>query len=219
MGSRISIVKASKLGRRWDPSFHTLDKAILPRKAKNLGRLAEILRGISVPSREYLDDSVDGGLLYIRISDIDNGEIKGYTAKRVPKKYAKIRLKGGDILLSVRGSIGKAALVSKSFEGAIPSSQLVILRAFKDIVNREYLFKALSSEVVQTQLDHMKTGAIISYVSITELRKLVVPLPNLRDQLRIVRKIKELERSRAKKTIEREKIERQISQIFKGVIN
>jgi len=214
MGSKIFAMKASKLGRRWDPSFHMPIDVTLPRKSKSLGQLAEILRGISVPSREYLDESVEGGLLYIRISDIGRDGILGYAAKRVPKKYGRIQLKDGDILLSVRGSIGKAAFVSKHFEGAVPSSQVVVLRPHEHMVNRIYLLRALSSKVVQRQLDRMKTGAMISYVSIAELKKLLIPLPELKNQLKIIRKIDELEKRFKTTTNMRERLRQEMDKIF-----
>jgi hypothetical protein len=186
----------------------------MPGKNKNLGQLAEVLRGISVPSREYLDESAKKGLVYVRISDIENGVIVGYAARRVPRKYARIQLKEGDILLSVRGSIGKTALVSKQFEGAVPSSQLVVLRPSEYIVNRIYLLRALSSEVVQRQLDRIKTGAIISYVSIVDLKRVVIPLPELDDQLRIVRKFEELERQYEMTTEGWRRLRQEMDKIF-----
>lgn len=219
MGAKAFTIKASKLGRRWDVSFHKLTELSLPPKARYLGRLVQIVRGISVPSGKYLDYPTEEGLLYVRISDIINGQITDEAAKRIPAIFGKVQLKAGDILLSVRGSIGKVALVTRSFEGAVPSSQLVVLRPYEHLVDRNYLFRVLSSEIVQKQLDHLKVGQFISHVSIAELRHLIIPLPSLQDQLRIVSRIERLERRYVKTRGEREKIQQEINRIFEGEVS
>jgi type I restriction enzyme M protein len=185
-------------------------------RTRCLEELAEILRGISVPSKEYLEHPGEKGALYIRISDISNGRIVEETAKRVPDIFDRVRVEAGDILLSVRGSIGKVALVSKSIEGAVPSSQLVVLRPYKNLVKGNYLLRALSSRIVQEQLDHLKVGQFISYVPVGELRRLLIPFESLQGQLRIVNRIEELERRYTKAIEEREKIRREIDQVFEG---
>lgn len=216
LGAKIFTVKASKLGRRWNTSFHKPAEFSLPCKAKPLGQLAQILRGISVPSRKYLDRSVKEGLLYIRISDIFDGQLTDKAAKYIPMKLWKLRLKAGDILLSVRGSIGKTALVPKTFEGAVPSSQLIVLRPYEHLIDRNYFFRILSSEVVQKQLERIKVGQFISHVSMAELRRLLIPLPPMQEQLRIVAKIEELDKRYRKTSREREKIKQEINRILKG---
>ena len=214
MGAKIFSVKASELGTRWDVSFHALSDFSLPRKAKRLEQIAHLKRGISVPSREYLDYSVKEGLPYIRISDISNGQIFGETAKRIPPKIGKVRLKTGDILLSIRGSIGKTALVTKRFEGTVPSSQLVVIQPLEHVVDRKYLFRVLSSKIVKKQLDLLKIGQVISYVTMIGLRRLLIPFPSLPEQVRIAGKIEELEKHRAKTSEEKERIKQEINQIF-----
>lgn len=214
MGAKIFSVKASELGERWDVSFHVLSELSLPRKAKRLGQLAQLKRGISVPSSRYLDYSVKEGLLYIRISDISNGQIFGETAKRIPPKFGKVRLRTGDILLSIRGSIGKNALVTKRFEGTVPSSQLVVIRPLKHVVDRKYLFRVLSSKIVQNQLDYLKMGQVMSYVTMVGLRRLLIPFPSLREQVRIAGRIEELEKRYVKTSEEKEKIKQEINHIF-----
>lgn len=215
MGAKIFFVKASKLGRRWDVSYHSLSKLSLPGKAKRLELLANLVRGISIPARKYLDDSKKG-LLYIRISDISNGQIIGHAAKRIPPTFDRVQLKSGDILLSIRGSIGKTATVSKEFEGAVPSSQLVVIRPLTDLVDRRYLFSVLSSKIVQKQLDRLKMGQVISYVTMLGLRSLLIPFPSLQDQIRIANRIEHLCELRkiAKTSDERERINHEIDQLF-----
>lgn len=214
MGAKIFSVKASELGKRWDVSFHVLSELPLPREAKRLEQLAQLKQGTSVPSSKYLDYSAKDGLLYIRISDISNGQIFGEAAKRIPLIFGKVRLKTGDILLSIRGSIGKTALVTEKFEGTVPSSQLVVVRSRKHVVNRKYLFRALSSKIVQKQLDYLKVGQVISYVTMLQLRRLLIPFPSLQEQVRIADKIEELEKGYAKTSEERERIKQEIDRIF-----
>lgn len=214
MGAKIFNIKASKLGKRWDVSFHVLSELALPRKAKRLEQLAQLKRGISVPSSKYLDYSAKDGLLYIRISDISDGQIFSEAAKRVPPIFGKVRLRTGDILLSIRGSIGKTALVSEEFEGTVPSSQLVVVRPRKHVVNYKYLFRVLSSKIVQKQLDYLKVGQVISYVTMLGLRHLLIPFPSLQEQVRIADRVEELEKRHTKASEAREKIKQEIDRIL-----
>lgn len=214
MEARFFNVKASKLGNRWDVSFHTPYELSLPRTVKRLEQMAQLVRGVSIPSRKYLEYSTKEGCLYIRISDIINGQIVGKAAKRILPTLSKVWLIPGDILLSIRGSIGKTALVTEEFDGDVPSSQLVVVRPFKSLVDHRYLFRILSSKIVQKQLDHIKVRQAISYVTIHGLRQLLIPLPPLQKQKEIVDRIEELEKHQTKAFEERTRIKKEIDHIL-----
>jgi restriction endonuclease S subunit len=209
-------IRASELGNRWDPSFHMLDKLSLPQGSRNLGQLANILRGTLIKSKHYVESKSKKDSPYIRISDMANGRLVDYGMKRVPRKLAKQQVETGDILLSVRGSIGKTALVTNAFEGAVPSSQVVIIRPCDPSVDREYLFRVLSSRTVQRQLDRFKTGTIISYVSLTDVKRIGIRVPSLEEQKRVVQKIEELERKHKGVFQELEEIQQRIDEVLDG---
>ena len=62
----------------------------------------------------------------------------------------------------------------------------------KLLTNREYLFYALMSPVVQKQCDNAATGTAQKTVGLNALRNLLIPLPPLAEQKRIVAKLEEL---------------------------
>lgn len=114
----------------------------------------------------------------------------------------KVRLKSGgnsrptlqpnDVILSVKGTIGKAGLIGDLVEGtAVVSQSCVVLRMRrgKDQVQvmPEYLLMYLRSEAGRFQLEGLQVGATMQHVSpATLLGSFRVPLPQMEEQRLVV---------------------------------
>lgn len=65
---------------------------------------------------------VENGVPVIKVKDIVNGAIDQsdllYTSKEIDLAYARSRLYSGDLLLSIRGEVGRTAIVPDSLHGA-----------------------------------------------------------------------------------------------------
>src|SRR5690606_494647 len=102
--------------------------------AFEIARLGDVVtfvngdRGSNYPKGS---DYRDEGIPFISAVDIANGSLDLRGAKKIaPEAYAKLRngkIKRGDLLFCLRGSIGKSAMVRGDHLGAIASS-LVIIR-------------------------------------------------------------------------------------------
>lgn len=215
-GAKIFRLEHSKLGMRWDIAFHRSSELALPKESRRLEQIARFEKGISVPSREHLVRLAEKAVPYIRISDISEGQIRIETTKRVHSRYGKIRVRTGDILFSIRGSIGKTAIVTQPSEGAIPSSQLIVIHPDENLVCRKYLYYILSSHIVQRQLDLLKVGTLISSIPFPEVRGLLIPVPSLKDQEILVCRIDEIERKYAKTSEKQEKVRQELERFFEG---
>jgi type I restriction enzyme S subunit len=62
----------------------------------------------------------------------------------------------------------------------------------KLLIDWDYLFYALESPIVQSQCDAVATGTAQKTVGLKSLRTMVIPLPPLAEQKRIVAKLEEL---------------------------
>lgn len=93
------------------------------------------------------------------------------------------KIRGGDILFCLRGSLGKSAYVDNLSEGAIASS-LVIVRPSSSIMNK-YLIAYFKSPLCTEMIYLFRSGAAQPNLSVGSLSKFIIPLPPLPEQKRI----------------------------------
>lgn len=97
----------------------------------------------------------------------------------------------GDILLTKDGSIGRAAIVITNTPFCISQSVAVIW--LKSItINRKYLLYVINSKLTQNYIREKSAGVAVPHISITYFKKLLLPLPPLNEQKRIVAKVQTL---------------------------
>lgn len=213
---RIFAIKASALGRRWDVSSHKPLELDLS-GAEPLGKLCQILSGSKVSSRKYFEGPREDLTPYIRISNIVDGGLAEEGLKFVTKEILGPRVQVGDVLFSVRGTIGKTAIITEAFEGSVASSQLTILRPRRDLIDPNYLSRVLLSETVSKQIDRAKIGQFIPYISLGDLRRIFIPYCSLKEQLEIIKSINRLEKEAKKIGLMKKKLERRIKRILSEV--
>lgn len=84
----------------------------------------------------------------------------------------------GDIILTLKGSQnGAVCLVPSPVNFAI-AQDMVALRADESVINSLYLFAALRSEEIQTQIKNLDVSGIIPHFKKTDFDKLMIPLPS-----------------------------------------
>ena len=139
-------------------------------------------------SSKYPKDSdmVSEGIPFINAGDLENGTVNLRSAKHISKeKYNQLggaKLREGDIVYCLRGTIGKNAIISNFDEGTVASS-LVAIRP-KNIDGR-YLFYILNSDIEYRQRIVRNEGAAQPNLSAKSVSDFVIPLPNLKEQCKI----------------------------------
>lgn len=179
--------------------------------AATSGRLTEDWRGkvelsnwAKVSVKEICHSVSDGdhqappqatsGIPFITISAFNSGRLELHKASRfVPKEYfdslSSIRRPArGDILYSVTGSIGIAALVNVDTEFTF-QRHVAILKPDRSRVSSAYLLHLLSSEMVKEQAQLIATGTAQLTIPLNGLRAFVINLPPTNEQTEIVRRV------------------------------
>ena len=93
-----------------------------------------------------------------------------------------------DILFSVTGSYGIPVIVDCMQKFCFQRHIALI----KGMININYLYFLLKSPVVKVQCDKVATGTAQKTVGLKSLKNIVIPLPPLAEQKRIVEKLEQL---------------------------
>jgi len=140
------------------------------------------------------------GVPVLRIPNIQNGRIDPTDLKftdMAASEYEELRLREGDLLL-VRSNgseslVGRSAVASADDERFAYAGYLVRARIPREIVFSPYLHVTLSTPSVRSQIeDPIRTTSGVKNINTTELSNLVLSLPPLAEQHRIVAKVDEL---------------------------
>ncbi|UCD58085.1 MAG: restriction endonuclease subunit S [Candidatus Hydrogenedentota bacterium] len=98
--------------------------------------------------------------------------------------YKRSKLLCGDLLLSIRGSVGDVTKIPPNLDGANITQDTARLR-IKDTYTSNFLIHALKGSSVNRQIKLNTIGQAVKGVNIAEVRRLIVPLPPLPEQKKI----------------------------------
>ena len=90
----------------------------------------------------------------------------------------------GDILYAMIGTIGNPVIVEKEFKFSIKNVALLKFR--EDGVFNKYIYYFLESDLTKRQFESRSRGGTQKFVSLKNIRELMIPLPPLVEQQKIV---------------------------------
>ncbi|PRO70516.1 hypothetical protein C6Y39_02635 [Alteromonas gracilis] len=143
-------------------------------------------------------DLVGKGVPFFGAPDIEDGFLAfGSDLRFITKeKFESLnsgKLRHEDIVVLLRGSVGKTAMFLKSDEyntGFINAQMLIIRAINSNIVSFKKVF--FDSAAYWKQVADEKSGAVIQQMPASAIAKMLFPLPPLPEQERIVTKVEEL---------------------------
>jgi type I restriction enzyme S subunit len=148
-------------------------------------------RGKNYPSR---DQFVPEGIPFVNAGHLVGGKVvmddMNFITPTTFQKLGGGKLKNGDQIYCLRGSLGKHAIYNYDFNAAIASS-LVILRPVEP-QTVPFLTLYFDSTAAMETLRRFDNGTAQPNLSSENLRKFKIPLPPLAEQHRIVAKVDEL---------------------------
>ena len=136
------------------------------------------------------------GIPLIRIAGMQSDKVcligcNYLDAEMVEKKWKHFRLDKGDVVISTSASMDKIAEVFDDTVGAIPYTGLIRFKMSGALLKCyfKYFFR---SDCYIKQIDAQKSGTTIQHYGPSHLQRMLIPLPPLAEQQRIVDKINEI---------------------------
>ena len=147
--------------------------------------------GIVQPGDDVLD-----GIPVVRPVDLVTIVVEREGLKRVAKdisdSYKRTILKGGEILLCVRGTTGIMSFASSNLAGCNVTRGITPL-AFGDKLNKYYAFCYLKSKHIQDIIADNTRGATLKQINMKDVRQLPMLIPPIDLQNQFASKIEAIE--------------------------
>ena len=157
-------------------------------KQVQLSEIAELItKGTTPTTLGY--EFVSNGVNFLKIECFDeNGAFLedkvAHISEECHEKLKRSQLKAGDILFSIAGAIGRVAVVTDEMIPANTNQALAIIRISNDKIYLPYVKLILTSPIVWRQFENKKQGVAQLNLSLKDINELVIPLPDLSEQIK-----------------------------------
>ena len=133
-------------------------------------------------------DHCPGGVPVVKVENITNGEVQTdgllHTDPEIHQKYDRAELKQGDLLFTIRGTVGRMAFVPASLEGGNLTQDTARLRV--ENANPEFVRYYLETATPHNYLERHTKGQAVQGINLEDLRQVPVHFPPREEQKRIV---------------------------------
>lgn len=157
-----------------------------------------IAYGVLKPGPQVTD-----GIPMLRVSDIRNGRVDRSALYKISaaldREFHRTKLKGGEVVLSIQGSVGRAAIVPLDLAGSNLSRTLAMIR-LSDPALAPWVQRALESPHIQRAMRQVVGGTTRDSLNLRDLRRVeiaVAPEPQRRTILRLIDETDSLQRTSA----------------------
>lgn len=186
-----------------DDQTRATEQIIHKLKLTKHGQLNDFFLGLAPSDQQPLGDLVvadicygivqagpytPGGVSVLTIRDLHGDfdeSVIHRTSNSIERQYIRSRTLPGDLLISIKGTIGRVAVVPAHYSGNI-SRDMARIR-FSSLILPEFASQYFSSEVGSRSLNLAVVGTTRAEISIHTLKKLRVPVLSLERQHEILR--------------------------------
>ena len=158
-----------------------------------LGDVASVLGGKRIPAGRTLTTE-NTGYKYIRVSDMKNGSVSIDSLLYVPldiyPSISRYIINKEDVYITVAGTIGRVGKIPQQIDGSNLTENAD--RLVFQFLDQDWLIRCLESQFIQQQIIDATTKVGQPKLAIKRIQELLLPLPPVAEQKRIVAKIEEL---------------------------
>lgn len=138
----------------------------------------------------------ESGIRFVKVENIEKSRIttngkSQFIDLATHNFLERSKLMEGDILFSIAGTIGRTGIVRKEDLPANTNQALAIIRGISVVFNPEFMLIQLDS-FVSNKIKERARGGAMNNISLGDLNELILYIPPLNEQKRIVAKVDEL---------------------------
>ena len=126
------------------------------------------------------------GIPLVRVTDISSNFFNDSNLYKISpaldKQFSRSKLKGGELLLSIQGTVGKVAICPIEYAGANISRTIAVIEPDKRLLKDYLRFYFIHMDI---EGKHYSTGSTRASLNISYIRNLKIPLPPLDQQKKI----------------------------------
>lgn len=144
-----------------------------------LGDLASVISKGTTPTKKDIENSKEiNNIKFIRVTDFNEFGIDKNNLQYIPEdvhtgKLKRSILKENDILVSIAGTLGKIAIVTKKLDNSNTNQAVAFVR-LKEINDRGYIYFYMKTKAFQDEIESKKVHAVQPNLSLTELSNIKI---------------------------------------------
>ena len=160
----------------------------MPHQSVSLGKLVKIAQGFPL-SRHRDDDGQSTPVVNVK-------DLEKLYVEHEPENFSissqgnveRYRLKAGDVVIAIRGSLFKSSIVTKMSQGSIAGQNVAFFRLPENnLVEASYIAVLMRSGLIEQILNlKRRSSTTLPSIRISDLRELKIPLPEISIQKQIV---------------------------------
>ncbi len=144
---------------------------------------------------------VQSGIPMVRVSDVRDGRIEQSAIYRISKdldhEFRRTKLRGGEVVVSIQGSVGRVAVIPDDLAGANVSRTIAMIR-LREPRLAQWVKSALESPHIQQAIRDAMGGTTRDSLNLRDLRQIEIPIapePERSTVLRVLERATQLTRS------------------------
>ena len=154
-----------------------------PLKAPALGEFLWSIAGGATPKRSDASLYAESGIKFLRILNVGDGEIIEQDLKYITdavhqEELGRSQLEAGDVLMTITGRVGSAAVVREEHLPANINQHIARLRVDTERCRPEFLSEWLNSPAGQQLSNRFVSGGTRAALDYGAIRSIRVPLPD-----------------------------------------
>ena len=137
-----------------------------------------------------------------------------YISEKTAKKFPRTKLEGGDIVISVRGTIGKVGYITEELAGSNITANLLRVSMNRNIMNEHFVKQLFLSDIMKRKFDEITTATTIKTFKVPEFKQIILAIPTKDEQDKIASILLEVD----KKIEEHENKKQKLEELKKGLM-
>jgi type I restriction enzyme S subunit len=163
---------------------------------KTIDEVTKVLNGHSFKSKDF---SSENSVKSIKITNVGVKEFiqteDNYLPSSFSDTYNKYRVHKGNLVIALTRTIIssglKVAVVPDEYDNSLLNQRVAALIP-KDVINDDYLYHFFCTKIVSDYVLSNVNPLMQPNLSITDLKKLLIPCPSLQEQKKVVQKLNDL---------------------------